>query len=238
MLWSEAILASLKPHSVPPDANASLPASYPLVARHMHDSYSELVLPFASNKQLFEEYTNASGGIRTGKLMEHLDSLAGSIGYKHLLGPAVEKLGSIEQRGFYIVTASVDRYVLQITLVKCYKLSRCRLDMLAPLNPVRDLRLSGQVIYTGRSSMEVAVRMEAMGSNGSEETIMLGMEFRPTPVCLRQLFRFRSLLHGMQRCNHPSRKGGQLSHYIYARGARSFRNWRRSVLLLFRHYVG
>jgi acyl-coenzyme A thioesterase 9 len=218
MLWSEAILASLKPHSVPPDANASLPASYPLVARHMHDSYSELVLPFASNKQLFEEYTNASGGIRTGKLMEHLDSLAGSIGYKHLLGPAVEKLGSIEQRGFYIVTASVDRYVLQMILIKfkLYKLSQWRLDMLAPLNPVRDLRLSGQVIYTGRSSMEVAVRMEAMGNNDSEETIMLGMEFQPTPVCLRQLFRFRSVLYGLQRCNHPSREGGQLPYYIYA----------------------
>lgn len=46
--------------------------------------------------------------------------------------------------------------------------------MLAPLTPVRDLKLSGQVIYTGRSSMEVAVKMEAMGHNGAEETIMLG----------------------------------------------------------------
>jgi acyl-coenzyme A thioesterase 9 len=48
--------------------------------------------------------------------------------------------------------------------------------MLAPLHPVRDLRLSGQVVYTGRSSMEVAVRMEAMEKDGTEETIMLGME--------------------------------------------------------------
>lgn len=47
--------------------------------------------------------------------------------------------------------------------------------MLGPLHPVRDLRLSGQVIYTGRSSMEVAVKMEAMGSDGAEETIMLGI---------------------------------------------------------------
>jgi acyl-coenzyme A thioesterase 9 len=56
--------------------------------------------------------------------------------------------------------------------------------MLAPLNPVRDLRLSGQVIYTGHSSMEVAVRMEAMGSDGSEETVMLGMELQRIFVCL------------------------------------------------------
>ncbi len=44
--------------------------------------------------------------------MEHLDSLAGSIAYKHMLGPKVETLGRIHERGFYIVTASVDRSVL------------------------------------------------------------------------------------------------------------------------------
>lgn len=50
-----------------------------------------------------------------------------------------------------------------------------RLDALAPMFPVRDMRLSGQVIHTGRSSMEVAVRMEALEKDGREETIMLGM---------------------------------------------------------------
>ena len=53
-----------------------------------------------------------------------------------------------------------------------------RLDMLAPLYPVRDLRLSGQVIHVGRSSMEIAVRMEALepGHKDGEEgkTVMLG----------------------------------------------------------------
>ena len=102
----------------------------------MTDSYTELVLPFGSSPELLEKYTNASGGIRTGKyvflrdctcrlseltvfvsfllssidrLMEHLDSLAGSIAYKHMLGPGVQRLGRIEEIGFYIVTASVDR---------------------------------------------------------------------------------------------------------------------------------
>jgi acyl-CoA hydrolase len=46
--------------------------------------------------------------------------------------------------------------------------------MLAPLTPVRDLRLSGQVIYTGTSSMEVAVKMEAVDGPGREQTLMLG----------------------------------------------------------------
>jgi len=43
------------------------------------------------------------------RLMENLDSLAGSIAYKHMLGPSVRALGRMQDRGFYIVTASVDR---------------------------------------------------------------------------------------------------------------------------------
>ncbi|KAF8154027.1 Thioesterase/thiol ester dehydrase-isomerase [Crassisporium funariophilum] len=123
----------------------------------MHESYSELVLPFGSSPQLLEQYVNASGGIRTGKIMEHLDSLAGSIAYKHMLGPGVQTLGLLQERGFYIVTASVDR-----------------LDMMSALNPARDLRLSGQVIYTGRSSMEVAVKMESTGMGEPDESILIG----------------------------------------------------------------
>lgn len=123
----------------------------------MSDSYCEEPLPFASSAELLDAYTNTSGGIRTGKLMEHLDSIAGSVAYKHMLGPSVEVVGSVADMGFYVVTASVDR-----------------LDMLAPLNPVRDLRLSGQVIHVGTSSMEIAVRIEALNPDGTEQTVMLG----------------------------------------------------------------
>lgn len=45
--------------------------------------------------------------------MEQLDALAGSIAYKHVLGPSVPDLvsGGPSSRGFYLVTASVDRWV-------------------------------------------------------------------------------------------------------------------------------
>jgi acyl-coenzyme A thioesterase 9 len=76
----------------------------------MHDSYCELVLPFKTSPEFLEQYTNASGGIRTGKIMELLDSTAGSVAYKHILGPEVETVGTIQEQGFYVVTASVDRY--------------------------------------------------------------------------------------------------------------------------------
>lgn len=46
--------------------------------------------------------------------------------------------------------------------------------MLSSLYPVRDLRVSGQVIHVGRSSMEIAVRMEALDADGTDKTVMLG----------------------------------------------------------------
>ncbi|EJD38364.1 Thioesterase/thiol ester dehydrase-isomerase [Auricularia subglabra TFB-10046 SS5] len=126
----------------------------------MHESYSEISLPLRSEPALFEQFINAVGGIRTGKLMEQLDSLAGSIAYKHILGKDVHTLGRIEDRGLYVVTAAVDR-----------------LDMLQPLaawKHVADLRLSGNVIYTGRSSMEIAVKMEALHADQEPVTDMIG----------------------------------------------------------------
>lgn len=78
--------------------------------------------------------------------------------------------------------------------------------MLAPLDPVRDLRLSGQVIYTGRSSMEVAVKMEALGNDDAEETIMLGRIGTIYLLSFHLNTFFRSVLHGLQRCEHASGK--------------------------------
>jgi hypothetical protein len=42
--------------------------------------------------------------------MEDLDALAGGVAYKHLLEPGVTQLkGGVSERGFYVVTASVER---------------------------------------------------------------------------------------------------------------------------------
>ena len=77
----------------------------------------------------------------------------------------------------------------------------CRLDMLASLYPVRDMRLGGQVIHTGKSSMEIAVRMEALSKDGTEQTIMLGMTYIPLDMATASHPSSfdRSVLHGLQR---------------------------------------
>lgn len=71
--WSETLLNSAS-KTVPPAAQSRAPLAPNLVPRRMQDSYTELTLPFGSSSQLLEQYTNASGGIRTGKLVHNLSS--------------------------------------------------------------------------------------------------------------------------------------------------------------------
>lgn len=70
VLWAEALaLASETKKHAKENVKVS---QIDLTPRRMQDSYSELVLPFASSKDLVEQYTNAAGGIRTGKYVRKL----------------------------------------------------------------------------------------------------------------------------------------------------------------------
>ena len=78
MRWADALLTSV-PNDAPgaglktqgqAQQTSQSDKGLLLVERHMNDSYSELILPFGSDPQLLEQYTNASGGIRMGKSVE------------------------------------------------------------------------------------------------------------------------------------------------------------------------
>ncbi|KAG0254709.1 hypothetical protein DFQ27_006713 [Actinomortierella ambigua] len=123
-----------------------------LVLKTMQDSYTEVILPFASDKSLLEEYINVGGSLRHGKIMEDLDALAGAIAYKHADD------GKANSSPLTIVTASVDR-----------------IDFLKELG-VKDLKLSGHVTYVGYSSMEVFMKMEEIApekEGGHGDTILV-----------------------------------------------------------------
>jgi hypothetical protein len=109
VFWSDALLNMKSRPKTEEPGDTTLTQKPRATHRHMHDSYCEVTLPFKSSREFLEQYTNADGGIRTGKVMEVLDSTAGSVAYKHLLGPEVQTVGTIQEQGFYVVTASVDR---------------------------------------------------------------------------------------------------------------------------------
>ncbi|KAI8061196.1 HotDog domain-containing protein [Gongronella butleri] len=109
-----------------------------LVSKSMKDSYMEEFLPFSTSPAFLDDYISKNGSIRRGKIMEDLDALAGAIAYKHVdtftEGPPVT-----------LVTAAVGR-----------------LDMMMP-NHIEDMKISGHVAFVGTSSMEVFVKIDAMG---------------------------------------------------------------------------
>ncbi|KAI8599037.1 acyl-CoA thioester hydrolase [Dissophora ornata] len=116
-----------------------------LVLKKMEESFTEVILPFTTDKDLLEEYINFGGTVRHGKIMEDLDALAGAISYKHCDD------GKPNSSPLTIVTASVDR-----------------IDILKPFG-VSDLRLSGHVTYVGYSSMEVFMKMEEVSAEHPEK---------------------------------------------------------------------
>lgn len=64
--------------SAHPSASASELPEALLKPKRMQDSYVELYLPFTEDPELLEKYIATSGLIRLGKVLEDLDSLAGS----------------------------------------------------------------------------------------------------------------------------------------------------------------
>ena len=105
------------------------------------ESRVEISYPFSTDELLMEAYRNPWGQMRFGKILEDLDALAGNVAFFH-----VDDSDSVDMADHpIIVTASVDRIRLrQRPLVES------------------DQTLSGQVTWTGRSSMEI--RMQCHGS--------------------------------------------------------------------------
>ena len=109
------------------------------------DSYVEVSYPFSTDALLWEAYRNPWGQMRLGRLFEDLDALAGNIAFFHAGG-------SSDSNNNYpiIVTASVDRIRLR---------HRPQAGS--------DQKLSGQVTWTGTSSMEIRMQCTTCPASSS-----------------------------------------------------------------------
>ncbi|KAL1188012.1 Acyl-coenzyme A thioesterase 4 [Cardamine amara subsp. amara] len=125
-----------------------------LTAKSPSRSRTSILYKFSSDFVLREQYRNPWNEIRTGKLVEDLDALAGTISFKHCSGDS-------SARSMILVTASVDRIIMK--------------------NPIRvdaDLSIVGAVTWVGRSSMEMQLQvLQSQDSNDHSEAVSLEANF-------------------------------------------------------------
>jgi acyl-coenzyme A thioesterase 9 len=123
------------------------------------DSRVEISYPFTTDQLLQESYRNPWGQMRLGKMMEDLDALAGNIAFFHVDNASSDDSGNIQEHPV-IVTASVDRIRLR---------QRPEMDS--------DQHLSGQVTWTGTSSMEICMQCSGDKTNSDSEWLQAYVTF-------------------------------------------------------------
>ncbi|KAL0055761.1 hypothetical protein WJX82_004111 [Trebouxia sp. C0006] len=106
--------------------------------------------PFSSDRFLQEQYRNPWNQVRVGKLLEDLDSLAGNIAFQHCDDERTDTQLPL------LVTASVDAIHL-----------RRRLDL------HQDVQVSGQVVWTGKSAMDIRMQLNQEHFKGEPSLVAL-----------------------------------------------------------------
>lgn len=99
---------------------------------------TSVTYPFESDPSLVEAYANPWRGVRIGRVLEDLDSLAASVALRHCLAAG--------RPDPWLVTVSADAIRLKRPL---------RLD--------RDITLEGRVVWTGSSSLDIRMALTQAG---------------------------------------------------------------------------
>ncbi|KAJ0260002.1 Uncharacterized protein HA466_0062670 [Hirschfeldia incana] len=126
-----------------------------LTAKTPSRSRTSILYKFSSDFVLREQYRNPWNEIRTGKLVEDLDALAGTVSFKHCSS------GDGSARSMILVTASVDRIIMR-----------------RPIRVDADLSIVGAVTWIGRSSMEMQLQvLQTQDANHPSESVALEANF-------------------------------------------------------------
>ncbi|GAB2298174.1 Acyl-coenzyme A thioesterase 2, chloroplastic [Dionaea muscipula] len=138
------------------DPPLDAPPQTQLLTKTPTQSRTTILYNFSSDFILREQYRDPWNEVRIGKLLEDLDALAGTISVKHCSDD------DSTTRPLLLVTASVDKIVLR-----------------KPISVDIDLRISGSVIWVGRSSMEIQldVTQSPEGTLMSSDSVALTANF-------------------------------------------------------------
>ncbi|KAK8960684.1 hypothetical protein KSP40_PGU013752 [Platanthera guangdongensis] len=129
------------------DPSADGPPQRELLTKTPSQSRTSIVYNFSGDYILREQYRDPWNEVRTGKLLEDLDALAGTIAVKHCSDD------DHTTRPLLLVTASADKMILK-----------------KPLFVDKDLKMSGSVTWVGRSSIEIQITVTQFDQENSTES--------------------------------------------------------------------
>ncbi|BES91821.1 Acyl-CoA thioesterase 9 [Nesidiocoris tenuis] len=114
--------------------------------RSMRDSYDECLVPLSSELKMQKQYATVLGNVRVGRILEDTDMFAVWLCHKFIENP---KSKDSPVTPYTIVTILVDNISVEMERPKV----------------CNDVRLSGRVVWSGRSSMEVRILVDFLTNN-------------------------------------------------------------------------
>lgn len=140
--------------------NQKITSQSDLKKESMNQSYAEAIIPLGDAPELRNKYGNFQKGVRFGRLLEDLDTMAVHISYLHNKSQNTEVNGHMVSP-IVIVTAAVDQ--IKIT------------ENIAIMD--RNIKLSGFCSWVGRSSNEVTMKIEQENYEKNEWVPLLEAKF-------------------------------------------------------------
>eukprot|EP01124_Arcella_intermedia_P023242 TRINITY_DN3643_c0_g1_i2.p1 TRINITY_DN3643_c0_g1~~TRINITY_DN3643_c0_g1_i2.p1 ORF type:complete len:444 (-),score=53.79 TRINITY_DN3643_c0_g1_i2:168-1499(-) len=113
-------------------------------ARKPSETKIELIYQFSQDPELVDAYASPWGWMRVGRILEDLDALAGNVATLHCSGISVDGLPVL------LATVTVDK-----------------ITMSRPGDLTKDMKISGQVIWVGKSSMDILISVFSLDAQGA-----------------------------------------------------------------------
>ncbi|OMO59185.1 Thioesterase superfamily [Corchorus olitorius] len=135
------------------DPPKDAPPQSELLTKTASQSRTTILYNFSSDYTLREQYRDPWNEVRIGKLLEDLDALAGTISVKHCSDD------DSTTRPLLLVTASVDKIVLK-----------------KPISVDIDLKIVGDVIWVGRSSIEIQLEVIQFTKEDSDSSNSVALQ--------------------------------------------------------------
>ncbi|KAK6937921.1 hypothetical protein RJ641_031429 [Dillenia turbinata] len=147
------------------DPPVDAPPQSELLMKAPAQSRTSILYNFSTDYILREQYRDRWNGVKIGKLLEDLDALAGTISVKiveELMRASILAASNLAESGIHLAWYPVCRYIVHCSVdesmirpVSFVTASVNRMVLKKPISVDIDTKISGAVIWVGRSLIEI-----------------------------------------------------------------------------------